>query len=78
MPSTMALKQDLIGVSMTNTTAGVAPFNGAQKMLGTNPIAIAFPALNEPPVIIDIASSAVSYGKVEIARRKGECSHHRW
>lgn len=41
-------------------------------MLGTNPIAIAFPALTEPPVIIDFASSAVAYGKVEIARRKGE------
>lgn len=68
----MALKEDLIGMSMTNTTAGVAPFNGAEKMLGTNPIAIAFPGLNEPPVIIDFASSAVSYGKVEIAKRKGE------
>lgn len=68
----MALKEDLIGMSMTNTTAGVAPFNGVEKMLGTNPIAIAFPGLNEPPVIIDFASSAVSYGKVEIAKRKGE------
>lgn len=68
----MALQQDLIGISMTNTTKGVAPFGGAEKMLGTNPIAIAFPGFKEPPVIIDFASSAVSYGKVEIARRKGE------
>ncbi|MDQ4141126.1 MAG: Ldh family oxidoreductase [Bacteroidota bacterium] len=68
----MALKEDLIGISMTNTTKGVAPFNGAEKMLGTNPIAIAFPALTEPPVLIDFASSTVAYGKVEIARRKGE------
>jgi L-2-hydroxycarboxylate dehydrogenase (NAD+) len=68
----MALQQDLIGLSMTNTTKGVAPFNGAEKMLGTNPIAIAFPASTEPPVLIDFASSAVAYGKVEIARRKGE------
>lgn len=68
----MALKEDLIGLAMTNTTKGVAPFNGAEKMLGTNPLAIAFPALTEPPVVIDFASSAVAYGKVEIARRKGE------
>ncbi|GEO10687.1 Ldh family oxidoreductase [Segetibacter aerophilus] len=68
----MALKHDLIGLSMTNTTAGVAPFLGAEKMLGTNPIAIAFPGFNEPPVLIDFASSTVSYGKVEIANRKGE------
>lgn len=74
----MALQEDLIGLSMTNTTAGVAPFNGAEKMLGTNPIAIAFPGLKEPPVIIDFASSAVSYGKVEIAKRKGEKIPEGW
>lgn len=74
----MALKKDLIGLSMTNTTAGVVPFNGAVKMLGTNPIAIAFPGLKEPPVLIDFASSAVSYGKVEIAKRKGEKVPHGW
>lgn len=74
----MALKKDLIGLSMTNTTAGVVPFNGAVKMLGTNPIAIAFPGLKEPPVLIDFATSAVSYGKVEIAKRKGEMIPHGW
>ncbi|ACU03250.1 Ldh family oxidoreductase [Pedobacter heparinus] len=68
----MALKDDIIGLSMTNTTKGVAPFNGAEKMLGTNPIAIAFPGLKEPPVVIDFASSAVAYGKVEIAGRMAE------
>jgi len=68
----MALKEDLIGLSMTNTTKGVAPFLGAEKMLGTNPVAIAFPGFKEPPVIIDFASSTVSYGKIEIAKRKGE------
>jgi L-2-hydroxycarboxylate dehydrogenase (NAD+) len=74
----MALKHDLIGISMTNTTKGVAPFLGGEKMLGTNPIAIAFPGYEEPPIIIDIASSAVSYGKVEIARRKGEQIPEGW
>ncbi len=68
----MALKEDMIGLSMTNTTKGVAPFLGAEKMLGTNPIAIAFPGFKEPPILIDFASSAVSYGKIEIAKRKGE------
>lgn len=67
----MALAEDLIGLSMTNTTKGVAPFLGAEKMLGTNPIAIAFPGFHEPPVVIDFASSAVAYGKIEIAKRKG-------
>ncbi|MEO0478055.1 MAG: Ldh family oxidoreductase [Planctomycetota bacterium] len=64
-----ALKRDLIGWSMTNTTKLVAPLWGAERMLGTNPIAIAFPGLEEPPIVIDMSTCAAAYGKVEIARR---------
>jgi L-2-hydroxycarboxylate dehydrogenase (NAD+) len=67
-----ALERDLIGWSMTNSTKLVQPLWGGERMLGTNPISIAFPGLEEPAVVIDMASSAVAYGKVEIARRKGE------
>lgn len=74
----MALARDQIGLSMTNTTAGVTPFNGAEKMLGTNPVAIAFPGWKEPAVVIDFASSTVSYGKVEIAGRKQEIMPLGW
>jgi LDH2 family malate/lactate/ureidoglycolate dehydrogenase len=65
-----ALERDLIGWAMTNSTKLVAPLWGAERMLGTNPIAIAFPADNEPPIVIDMATSAVAYGKIEIALRK--------
>jgi len=54
---------------MTNTTKLVAPLWGAERVLGTNPIAIAFPGEREPPVVIDMATCAAAYGKVEIARR---------
>lgn len=67
-----ALARDQIGWAMTNTTKLVAPLWGAERMLGTNPIAIAFPALEEPPIVIDLATSAVAYGKIEMARRRGE------
>jgi LDH2 family malate/lactate/ureidoglycolate dehydrogenase len=67
----MALARGLVGWAMTNSTALVAPLWGAERMLGTNPIAIAFPSQEEPPVVIDLATSATAYGKVEIARRKG-------
>jgi len=40
-------------------------------MLGTNPLAIAFPGAEEPPIVIDFASCTAAYGKLEIARRKG-------
>ncbi len=67
-----ALKRDLIGWSMTNSTATVAPLWGAERMLGTNPLSIAFPGLEEPPIVIDMATSAAAYGKIEIARRVGK------
>src|SRR5713226_5992070 len=65
-----ALERGLIGWAMTNTTKLVAPLWGAERMLGTNPIAIAFPGNREPPIVIDMATSAVAYGKIEIAIRK--------
>ena len=65
----MALKRDLIGWAMTNSTKLVAPLWGAERMLGTNPIAIAFPGYKEPPIVIDMATSAVAYGKIELALR---------
>lgn len=66
-----ALERDLIGWAMTNSTKLVAPLWGAERMLGTNPIAIGFPGKHEPPIVIDMATSAAAYGKVEMARRTG-------
>jgi LDH2 family malate/lactate/ureidoglycolate dehydrogenase len=66
-----ALERDLIGWAMTNATKLVAPLWGAERMLGTNPIAVAFPGKQEPPIVIDMATSAVAFGKIEIARRNG-------
>jgi LDH2 family malate/lactate/ureidoglycolate dehydrogenase len=66
------LPRELIGWAMTNSPPQVAPLWGAEKMLGTNPMAIAFPGLEEPPVVIDFTASAVAFGKVEDAARRGE------
>jgi LDH2 family malate/lactate/ureidoglycolate dehydrogenase len=66
-----ALARGLIGWAMCNSTKLVAPLWGAERMLGTNPIAVAFPCATEPPVVIDMASSATAYGKIEIALRTG-------
>jgi len=64
----LAAQRGLIGISMTNTTRLVAPVPSEEPMLGTNPIAISFPG-HKKPVVIDFATSAVAWGKVEIARR---------
>ncbi len=73
-----ALKRDLIGWAMTNSTKLVAPLWGGERMLGTNPIAIAFPGKKEPPIVIDLATSACAFGKVEMARRKQQSVPGGW
>ena len=73
-----ALKRDQIGQAMTNTTRIVAPMFGAERMLGTNPIAIAFPGLEEPPIVIDMATPAAAFGKLEMAMRRGESIPDGW
>ncbi len=73
-----ALKRDQIGWSMTNTTRIVAPLWGAERMLGTNPIAIAFPGKEEPPIVIDMATPAAAFGKIEMALRRNEQLPEGW
>jgi len=73
-----ALEHDVIGIAMTNTTGIVAPLWGRDRMLGTNPIAIAFPGMEESPIVIDMATSGVAYGKIELAQRKKESIPEGW
>jgi L-2-hydroxycarboxylate dehydrogenase (NAD+) len=73
-----ALKRDMIGWAMTNSTKLVTPLWGAERMLGTNPIAIAFPGKDEPAVVIDMATCAAAYGKIEMARRRGQPIPQGW
>jgi len=68
----MALAHDMIGWSMTNCSPHVVPLWGIEPRLGTNPIAVAFPAGKERPIVIDMSTSVVAGGKIEIARRGGQ------
>jgi LDH2 family malate/lactate/ureidoglycolate dehydrogenase len=76
--SLKALERDMIGWSMTNTSRIVVPLWGAERMLGTNPIAIAFPGHKNPPVVIDLSTSVVAFGKIEIARREENSLPEGW
>jgi len=61
----MALKEGLIGISMTNTAPLVLPTFGKEAVIGTNPIAIAIPTGEEKPFVFDGATSTVTRGKLE-------------
>ena len=65
--NSIALKEKMIGITLTNSPAAMAPTNGKEKLLGTNPIAISIPALKENPIIYDIATSQVAKSKIKEA-----------
>ena len=68
----MALKEDMIGISMTNSQPLVAPTYGRTAVLGTNPIAVAAPSYNRYPYVLDMATSVVAIGKIKVYEKKGE------
>jgi LDH2 family malate/lactate/ureidoglycolate dehydrogenase len=67
----MALQHDMIGFAMTNAIPTVVAPGSAVPALGTNPLAVAVPAGKQPPFVLDMATSAVAGGKIEIAVRSG-------
>jgi len=68
--SMMALEYGCIGFSMTNAAVLVTPTFGRDAMLGTNPISVAVPAGEERPFVLDMATSTVPRGKLEVYKRQ--------
>jgi LDH2 family malate/lactate/ureidoglycolate dehydrogenase len=66
----MALDHDMIGISTTNAAVLVVPTFGRDAMYGTNPIALAVPAAEERPFVMDMATSTVPRGKLEVYHRQ--------
>ena len=70
--SMMALEHDMIGISMTNASALVAPTFSIERLLGTNPICVAIPADKQQPFVADFATTTAANGKLEILQRKNK------
>ncbi|MFH1249890.1 MAG: Ldh family oxidoreductase [bacterium] len=74
----MALKENMIGISLTNSAPLVVPTFGKDAVIGTNPISIGFPGKNERPFLLDMATSTVSRGKLEVYSRKEAAIPDSW
>jgi LDH2 family malate/lactate/ureidoglycolate dehydrogenase len=68
----MPLQYDMIGISMTNVLACMAPTGGTKAKIGNDPLAIAFPASNYPAIVLDFATSKSSWGKALLCKQKNE------
>ena len=73
------LPYDMIGLYFAvGTNTFMAPWGGFERLLGTNPLSIAVPALEEPPVVVDMATSIAANGKIQVARQRGEMIPEGW
>jgi L-2-hydroxycarboxylate dehydrogenase (NAD+) len=73
------LPHDMIGIYIAVGSANhLAPWGGIDQLLSTNPIAIAVPAHEEPPVVMDMATTVAAYGKVKLAAQRGETMPVGW
>jgi uncharacterized oxidoreductase len=69
----MIAQAGMIGIACCNAGPAVAPYGGYQRVMGTNPFAWAAPCgSDQPPFVLDFATSGVAEGKLRVARTKGE------
>jgi LDH2 family malate/lactate/ureidoglycolate dehydrogenase len=70
---TMPLKHDMIGLYFAvGSSNHLPPWGGSESLLGTNPMAVAVPALDEPPIVLDMSPTVAAYGKVRLKAQRGE------
>lgn len=65
----MALPHDMIGISLTNTAPLAVPTFSTACFLGTNPVAVALPAGKRYPIVVDMATTVIPRGKLEVYKR---------
>jgi L-2-hydroxycarboxylate dehydrogenase (NAD+) len=69
----MPLAHDMIGLYVAVGNANhLPPWGGTEMLLSTNPVAIAVPAKERPPIVLDMATTVAAYGKVKVKAQRGE------
>ena len=73
-----AAKNDVICLVCCNTYLSMAPYGGADRLLGTNPIVVGVPTNEEYPIVMDISTSGVAFGKIQAYQREGKDLPEGW
>ena len=76
--ATMATDAGMIGITGTNARPSIAPTNGVENMLGTNPLTFGIPTDEEFPFVLDCATSVTQRGKIEMYSRAGKTLPEGW
>ena len=65
----------LVAIAMTSAKPMVAPAGGTKALFGTNPLSFAWPRVNKPPMVFDMATAAMARGEIMVAAREGHTVH---
>jgi L-2-hydroxycarboxylate dehydrogenase (NAD+) len=77
--ASMPLEHDMIGLYFAVGSANhLPPWGGIDMLLSTNPLAVALPAGDEPPIVLDMATTVAAYGKVKTKAQRGESMPEGW
>ena len=76
--SMMTLEENLIGISLTNSAPLVLPTFGKEAVIGTNPLSFAIPTKSNKPFVLDMATSTVPRGKLEVYNRMNKPIPETW
>ena len=75
----MPLRHDMVGLYLAVGNANhLPPWGGTEMLLSTNPLAVAVPAADEPPIVLDMATTVAAYGKVKTRAQRGESMPEGW
>lgn len=67
-----AVRNNMVGMVMTNSEALVAYTHTAGRNIGTNPVSFSFPTRSPPPILFDAATSVIPIGKIEVCAKEGK------
>ena len=68
----------MVGVAFTNSPAAIPAWGGKKALFGTDPVAFAFPRKGADPIVVDLALTTVTRGKIMVAMQKGEKIPEGW
>lgn len=74
----MAARRGMIGIAGTNAIPTMAPWGGIDKIVGINPLSVAFPAAKSAPFVLDFAFGATAHGKIRVYAQKGSPIPEGW
>ena len=77
--ASMPMREGMIGMYFAVGNANhLPPWGGVEMLLSTNPIAVAIPAGEEPPIVLDMATTVAAFGKVKTRAQRGEAMPEGW